>query len=320
MKEEFSKEDMHLIFSKYNVGKFVSFGKVIKDDTVSLGQVIETSKGKVFMKVLRDFDLTKKQGLKVMYELGKKKYPVFKIYKSKKEELFVNYKKRSLALFEYVKIKEHMEWAPMNKKKVSEYSKMLAKFHLLTKNIKLKSANLGNLNNLKELVMKFYKKRKKYSKEYQEILNFMNNEIKTIQCPSKEYKTGYFSEFNPGHVIFERNKVKYVIDWEIGYDNAFYDFGSSMVGCFSNKGKKFSYDKLNEYVKSYNRIRKLSNWEREHIYEALKFGCLKYGIWEFADIKTSGMKEENNLDLEGIRMVKFLMNTSKEEFLKKRLF
>jgi len=33
--------------------------------------------------------------------------------------------------------------------------------------------------------------------------------------------------------MFENNKVKYVIDWDIGKEHAFYDYGSSLVACFS---------------------------------------------------------------------------------------
>jgi Ser/Thr protein kinase RdoA (MazF antagonist) len=83
--------------------------------------------------------------------------------------------------------------------------------------------------------------------------------------------------------------VRIVIDWNIGKTNAFFDYGSSMTACFSLNGKKFYPKKLNEFISAYDKERPLTNWEKEHIFEALKFGILKYGIWGFVDLKTGDM-------------------------------
>jgi hypothetical protein len=318
-----TKTDLQNILSAYNLGTFISIIKTIKNDQVSLAQIINTTKGKIFLKIFREFTTANKQGLEVMHQLRQKNFPVFSVHKTKKGKLYTKYKGMPLAFFEYVKIKEHMEWIPLNKSKISEYAKYLAKFHKLTKNMKLKSVDAGNFTNIRALIKKYYKKRTMYSPRYRAVLAYLNNEIDGLKCPKKEYSTGYFSEFNPGHVIFSGNKLKWVLDWEIGHDNAFYDFGSSMVACFSLNEKNFSYDKclsyekLKEYIKSYDKVRKLSKWEKDHIYEALKFGCFKYGIWEFADIETGGMMKEKDIDLRGIRRVEFFMSLGrKEKFLK----
>ena len=312
-----TKTDLASILSAYDLGTFISLGNIVKNDQVSLAQIIQTTKGKIFMKVLREFTTANKQGLEVMHQLRQKNFPVFSVHKTKKGKLYTKYKGMPIAFFEYVKIKENMEWIPLNKSKITEYAKYLAKFHRLTKNMKLKSVDAGNFKSIRALIKKYYKKRRMYSPRYQAVLAYLNNEIDGLKCPKKEYSTGYFSEFNPGHVIFSGNKLKWVLDWEIGHDNAFYDFASSMVACFSLNKPDLSYEKLKEYIKSYDKVRKLSKWEKDHIYEALKFGCFKYGVWEFADIETGVMKKEKDLDLEGIRRVEFFMSMGrKEEFLK----
>jgi len=143
----------------------------------------------------------------------------------------------------------------------------------------------------------------------------MNNEMKKLKCKSGEKKTGYFSEFNPGHVIFRGNKVKWVIDWEIGYDYRFYDWGSSLVGCFDEKTGKLSYGQVREFIKSYNSIQKLSKWEKEHIYEGLLFGVFKYGVWGLIDLDAGGFaKNSNKVDMSDVNKVLYMMNVPKEEF------
>jgi len=62
----------------------------------------------------------------------------------------------------------------------------------------------------KSLIYKFFLKRKRFSSDIQTILEFMEKEIKLIECPKNQYSTGYYSEFNPGHVQF-KNKCDYHI-------------------------------------------------------------------------------------------------------------
>ncbi|MFA5176191.1 MAG: hypothetical protein WC413_02950 [Candidatus Nanoarchaeia archaeon] len=311
------KIEIKEILANYNLGEFKSFGKILKNDTVSLSQIIETTKGKFFLKVFRNFGLSDKQGLIVMYRLKKQGFPTFKVYSTKKKKLFISYQNNNIAIFEYVKIKEHTGWVSMNKEMIRDYAKTLAKFHVMTKNIKISQGERDDLSRLNRLANIFYKKRMNYSKKYQIYLNFILKEAKNIKIPKKEYTSGYYSEFNPGHVIFSKNKVKYVIDWTIDKDKSFLDFGGSAAACFSLDGTKFSYENFKEYVKSYDEVRKLSKWEKEHLYEAVKFGCLKYGLWAFADINTKGMTKEKNLDQKDINKIQFIMDTPKEMFLKR---
>ena len=145
----------------------------------------------------------------------------------------------------------------------------------------------------------------------------MEKEIKLIKCPRNEYLTGYYSEFNPGHVIFKNNKVKYVIDWEIGRENAFFDYGGSMASCFSLDGKKLSHKKLKEFLKGYDKERPLSKWEKDNLFNALKFGILKYGVWGFIDLKTGKMVDsERKIDKTDLNKVNFLMNTDINKLFK----
>ncbi|MBR9704568.1 hypothetical protein GOV12_04095 [Candidatus Pacearchaeota archaeon] len=314
MNKQYNKTDIENILRKYNLGKFKKFGKILKNDRVSFCQVIHTSKKKVFMKVFRIFGTHIKQGLIVASYMEKKGFPTYETYQSKQNKSYIIYKKIPIALLEYINIRARDDWPVINNSQMKSYSQGLARFHIDTKNLNLKKIPHGNFKDIKKRIKIFYKIREKKNKKIQKILEFMKENISNTKCPNKEYKSGYYSEYNPGHVFFSGSKIKYVIDWAIGYDNAYYDFGSSMVACFSKNGKKLNYMKLRTYIYEYNKIRKLSSSEKEHIYEALLFGICKYGVWGLNDLKKGKIASDKEICKDGVNRVLFIMNLSKKEF------
>lgn len=315
MKNTFKKEEIKEILSNYNLGKFKKFKNIKKDDVISFGQVIETTKGKYFMKVLRYSSEGTIQGIRILNKLQKQNFPTYKTFPTKSKKLYLTYKNKKLIFYEYIpNLREN--WKNLNIKQIKDFGKTLAKFHKLTKSMKIKKVKDGTYEDIKSYIHKFFLKRKRFSKKIQKVLEYMEKEIKTIKCPKNQYLTGYFSEFNPGHVFFKNNKVKYIIDWEIGKANAFFDYGSSMVACFNPRGTRFYSKKLKEFISAYDKERPLSNWEKDHLFEAFKFGVLKYGIWGFIDLKTGKLvKKEKDIDTDELNRLKFLIKLDKDNFL-----
>ena len=313
MKIILRKKDMDIILSNYNLGRLKKIGKIKKDDVVSLGQEIITTKGKYFLKVFKSFNIEEKQGFETAYKLQKNGFPTHKIFLTKNKDIFLNYKKYKIIILEFVGGLDH-DWKILSLKEIRDYARTLAKFHKITKKTKLNKGRYGSYEDISKTINKYYNKRKKYSKKFQDILSFMKKEIDSLPKPKNQYITGYYSEYNPGHVKFRNNKVVCVYDWSIGRDEAFYDIGSSMPGCFE-KGGKLSSKRINEFVKAYGKERPLTKWEKEHIFDALKFGILKHGIWGFFDLKTGTIHEhEKNFDKDDLNMVLWLMNVTKDKF------
>ena len=316
MENHFTKEEIEEILSNYNLGQFKSFGKIKKNDVVSFGQIIETTKGKFFMKVLKHFDDGIKQSLKIADILQKQNFPTYQTFSTISNKLYLTYKNQQIIFYEFIpNLKE--SWKNLNLKEINDFGKTLAKFHKITKPLKIKPTNSGTYENIKSLIHKFFLKRKRFNSDIQNILEFMEKEIKSIECPKNQYSTGYYSEFNPGHVQFKNNKVRIVIDWNIGKTNAFFDYGSSMTACFSLDGNKFYPKKLKEFISAYDEELPLSTWEKSHLFEAFKFGILKYGIWGFVDLKTGNIVEkEKQIDQDELNKVKYLISLDKISFNK----
>lgn len=310
-----SKKDIQKILSHYNLGDFKKFGIITKNDVISLSQVIYTTKKKIFMKIIRTKPEETIQSLNVAFNLWKKGYPVYEIYQTKKNKTFLTYKKYHIVLMEFAKIPAIKEWPSITLEKMKDYAKQLVRFHILTKSMRLNPIYTGSFKDIQNLINKFYKREKDLPNFAYKIISSMKKEIPDVLCKSGEYKSGYFSEYNPGHVYFKKNKVNYVIDWEIGKDYSYYDIGSSAIACFTKKG--LSYKKLRVFLREYNKVRKLSKWEKKHIYEAIKFGAFKYSVWNLIDLKTGDLKKITRIKTSDLSVANYMVSLSKEEFNKK---
>lgn len=307
MNNIFTTGEINEVLNQYSIGQFESFWDIKKDDENSFGQVIETTQGALFMKVLRRFDDWILQSIKIAHELYEQDFPTYKTYLTKDDKVYLSYKDKDIVFYEYIK---NLEWErkDLSIQEIHDFARVLAKFHKLTKSLEIQSTTAGTYQNIKLLIDEIYTKRELFSLEIQNIISYMKTEIAWLTCPKSEYLTGFYSEYNPGHVMFENNKVKYVIDWDIGKEHAFYDYGSSMVACFSADGTKFFPEKLREFVMSYDQERPLSDWERSNLFNAFKFGVIKYWAWRLVNLDT---KEINPHQLNKLN---YVMNLNKEKF------
>ena len=132
--------------------------------------------------------------------------------------------------------------------------------------------------------------------------------------PRNQYKTGYYGEFNPGHVLFKNNKVFCVIDWMIKYEEALYDIGSSMVVAIEqNKG--INVKKLKAFIQGYQSERKITKLEKKHLFDAFKYGIIKYGVWGLFDLENDNFyKNKKDMDSQDLYFLEYLQNIKREEF------
>jgi len=85
-----------------------------------------------------------------------------------------------------------------------------------------------------------------------------------------------------------------------------YDLGTTMTAAFQ-KGK-LNFELLRGIIRGYNDYRKPTEWERNHLYEALCYGILKFVIWGIEDIEYWGWENIRIDELED------LTNYNKERF------
>jgi Ser/Thr protein kinase RdoA (MazF antagonist) len=305
-----SKRDIQQILSNYNLGNLKSFEPIERRlNTLNHSLIINTTKGKFFLKIytkqFKRFKYHILKGLELLIFLEKKKYPSIKVIISKDRKPYIEYKTVTFAIFEFLNIKEKRI---INKEEAYELGKSLGKLHKLSKNFPLNRTGQGYSSFKRELNKNFYLS-KKAPRIYKEALTYVKKYFSMIEVPSTQPKSVCHVEFTHEHVQFKGNKLIKVIDWdEISKDYLFYDLGTTMVEAFTKNSVNFNI--LSSIIKGYESQRKLTDWEREHLFEALLFGICKFVIWglDKEEIRKSGWGKI------GLQSVNILRKIGKDKF------
>jgi len=278
--------------------------------------------------------------------LLKKGYPCVRVFNSKGNKPYVKYKGIEFAIFELVNPGQKFS---ISANEAYEMGKYLGKLHVLAKKFpirniygsyehvynlfrkkyykKKRGKYLGKINvlakipihniygiyggyeHINNLFMINYSKKKNAPKRMQKNFEYIKNNIRNLKVPSSLPKSICHREFIPPHVMFENQKLIRVIDWDrINRDYMFYDLGITMTSAIQRG--KLNFNLLARIIEGYDEERKLTAWERNHLFEAIQFGAFKFAIWALEDIDNWGWDAFN-------RHVKMLMKYDKTEFSEK---
>lgn len=305
----YSEQEVEKILSNYLLGKLEDLGQILKNDHASFGQEIITSKGRYFLKSYRMFNYTTEQGLNLLEKLNKS-YPTNGLILSKDKKAFIEFNKNNISIFEFIDLKEKLT---LNKEEVKELAKYLGKLHKLTLDCEYKKGRF-DWNYFNKFLNSHLEQKDSSTKEIKELVEYMYENFKFTKARQMQPKAANHLEFTPEHVRLKNNVLLHVLDWdEIGLDYCFYDIGTSLISCF-NKENILDYKKVGMFLESYNNERRLTDWEKEHIFEALQYGCFKFCIWNLTDAKTNNLKSSYDWP-EDIERVKYLMTINKKEFI-----
>lgn len=304
------KQNIIQILFKYNLGELKSFKPIVRRLSVlNPSLIIKTTKGKYFLKVyikqFKRFRYHILKGLDLLAFLEKKKYPSIRVISAKNKRPYVTYKGTTFAIFEFMSLKEKKI---SNVEQAYELGKYLGKLHKLAKTFPLSKTGQGYNSFNRELSKNFYLT-KNAPKKYIKILDYVKNYYPKLKVPVSQPKSLCHVEFTSQHVKFKGNKLVKVIDWdEVSKDHMFYDLGTTMAECFTKNSINFKL--LSAIIKGYGSQRKLTKWEKEHLFEAILFGICKFVIWglDKEEIKKSGW------DKIGLQSVKVLMDMGKDKF------
>ena len=304
------EEDLKKILLKYIIGKLVNY-RIIKRrlDTLNPSLVIKTSKGKYFIKVyIKEFERFRYhilKGLELLSYLQKKRYPCVRVISSNVNKPYIKYKNLTIAVFEFMNFGEKNI---TTKKEAYEIGKYLGRLHVLAKDFPLNKVGQGYDSFRKGLDSGFYLT-KNAPEKYKKVLNYMKDVISDLKIPRNQPKSVCHVEFTSQHVRFKNQKLVSVIDCdEVSRDSMLYDLGTTAVSVFDKDKINFGF--LAEIIRGYDKDRRLTVWEKNHLYEAVSFGIFKFVIWglDEEEIRKSGW------DKIGLQSVRKLMEMGKDGF------
>jgi len=285
------KTDIENILKLYNLGYFKSSRQKIRyTEGLQPIYIIKTSEGKFLLKQYFKFDYFRRNGLSLIRFLLRRKYPCIKVFNSKKAKPYVKYKGITFAVFEFVE-PEH-RWN-LSKNTAYEMGKYLGRLHTLARNFPIRKITDYNYDSFLDTLRKNYYKTRNAPERFRKIFKYINNNFEKLRVPSNLPKSICHEEFFPPHVRFRGQKLVKVIDWdEVNRNYMFYDLGTCTVSAFYSLNLNFEL--LANIIKAYNNERKLTTWEKDHIFKAVQFGTSKFSIWSLEGEKTGRWSWNSN--------------------------
>jgi len=272
-----SDKDIILINKKFKLGKKIKF-QGIKKGIENTNYLLKTDKGKfiltIFEKRVNNSDLP--FFMKLMDLLSLKKIICPKPLKDNYGKYLFKIKNKKACIVSFLSGKDKND---LTYKNCFEVGKNIAKMHKATKNFKIKRSNSMGINKLHPLLNSINFKKSKLILSYKEFLFKNFKEIKK-NWPKKLPSGIIHADLFVDNIFFKNNKFSGFIDFYFSANDYFaYELAICINAlCFDKKKSKFilNKNKVNNLVKGYEKIRKISINEKNKLNILCKGAAIRY--------------------------------------------
>jgi Ser/Thr protein kinase RdoA (MazF antagonist) len=314
MKFKFSSKDIKKILESYNVGNYESHRQFPKG-IVQINVEVKTDKGKFVLRKYRTRTLEQvKYEIELLRHLDKKKYLSQLPYQTKDKKYYVLHKNKPAVLLNYIE-GNHLDVKKLTNKQLAEISQLLGKYHNIVNNFKPKFYD-KRLNTDKKYILAQFPYVRKYAKkmkvDLEPSLKIVRDRLNEIEFPKILPKGSIHGDYHVGNMLFDKNKVSGILDFDdSNYSYLLFDVADLLDNfVFQNK---FDFKKAKFMIKNYEKVRKLSSFEKNSLFDALRFRAMLFATWcmEF--------ESKNELDIKkgvvgDIRRMLRLEKIGREEF------
>ena len=272
-----SDKDIILINKKFKLGKKIKF-QGIKKGIENTNYLLRTDKGKfiltIFEKRVNNSDLP--FFMKLMDLLSLRKIICPKPLKDNYGKYLFKIKNKRACIVSFLSGKDKNN---LTYKNCFEVGKNIAKMHKATKNFKIKRSNSMGINKLHPLLNSINFKKSKLILSYKE---FLFNNLKEIKknWPKKLPSGIIHADLFVDNIFFKNNKFSGFIDFYFSANDYFaYELAICINAlCFDKKKSKFilNKQKVNNLVKGYEKIRKISINEKNKLNILCKGAAIRY--------------------------------------------
>ena len=255
------KEDIDKFISDYSIGNLESFEEIVDG--------IENSNFKIFCNnqpyILTIFEkrVTEEElpfFINLKNFLNKNNFKCPKAISDKNGIILKKIKNKTAVIISFL---EGKSVEKPNNEICKEVGKMIANLHNLTKNFKEKRHNSLDLKDWKDIYKKCLDVK---SEEFDETMYLLKNEINYVEnyWPSNIPCGVIHADLFRNNIFFKNGKISGVIDFYFSC-YYFYVYDIAIVindWCFSENGKKFQKENCLIILEEYQKIRKLSDLEK----------------------------------------------------------
>ena len=312
-----SDKDIIVINKKFKLGKKIKF-QGIKKGIENTNYLLKTEKGKfiltIFEKRVNNSDLP--FFIKLMDLLSLKKIICPKPLRDNHGRYLFKIKDKKACIVSFLSGKDKNN---LTYKNCFEVGKNIAKMHKATKNFKIKRSNSMGINKLHPLLNSINFKKSKLILSYKEFLFKNLKEIKK-NWPKKLPSGIIHADLFVDNIFFKNNKFSGFIDFYFSANDYFaYELAICINAlCFDKKKSKFilNKQKVNNLVKGYEKIRKISINEKNKLNILCKGAAIRYLLTRAYDYintpKTALIKIKNPKEYYQKLMIHNKINSFKE--------
>jgi len=292
-----NKKDISYINKKFNVEKFINF-QGIRQGIENTNYLLR-SKNKKFILTIFEKRVSKKEipfFMKLMDKLNNSKINCPKPLRTINGNYLIKLKNKTACIVSFLEGKDKNK---LNSKNCFEVGKIIARMHMITKEMKIFRKNSMGIKNLDPLL----KSIKFKSKKFDNLDKFLINNLKNIRknWPKKLPKGIIHGDLFIDNIFFKKNKLSGIIDFYFAAnDYLMYEIAICINAlCFDKKNSKFKINKqkIKNLIKGYESIRKISLKEKKSLNILCKGAAIRYLLTRLYDYsntpKTALIKIKN---------------------------
>ncbi|MBU0460501.1 MAG: homoserine kinase [Nanoarchaeota archaeon] len=267
VKTTFSKDVLSKILSDFDIGKFKK-SKPFKLGAVQTNLLIETTKDKV---VFRYYESRSEKyalfEVNILQHLAKHSYSCPAPIRNNHGIFLGKYKNKPFALFEFMDGKHKKN---VNPKLIAQ---AIGKLHKITEGYKPKYYQFRDTYDQKSCWKNATTNSKKIKSktEAKKRLQWLKVELGKLKIPNNLSRGVCHCDTHPSNFLYKNSKLSAVLDFDdASYIPLLYDVANMIYFWAWPPEKKLNFQKVRSIIIEYNKRRKLTNIEKEHLFDMLK--------------------------------------------------
>ena len=278
-----NKENISYINKKFDIEKFISF-QGIKQGIENTNYLLKTKYKKYILTIFEKRVSNKELPffMRLMEILNNSKINCPRPIKNKEGSYLFKLKNKKACIVTFL---DGSDKKILNVKNCYDIGKIIARMHLITKNLKIFRKNSMGINNLSPFLKSIKFKKNKFNN----LERFLKNNLKNIKknwpktLPSGIIHGDLFID----NIFFKRNKLSGILDFYFAAnDYLIYEVAICINAlCFDKKGTKFiiNKQKVKNLVKGYESIRKITQKEKKSLNVLCKGAAIRYLLTRLYD-------------------------------------
>jgi homoserine kinase type II len=279
----YTKINISYINKKFNIEKFISY-KGIKQGIENTNYLLKTKKRKFILTIFEKRVSNKELPffMELMEVLNSSKINCPRPIKNKDENYLFKLKNKKACIVTFL---DGHDKKMLNIKNCYDVGKIIARMHLITKNIKIFRKNSMGIKNLNPLLKSIKFKKQKF----QNLDKFLEINLKDIKkkWPNILPKGIIHGDLFIDNIFFKKNKLSGILDFYFAANEyLIYEIAICINAlCFDKKGTKFIINKkkVKNLIKGYESIRKITLKEKKSLNVLCRGAAIRYLLTRLYD-------------------------------------